>query len=108
MRSRDLHGRSRAAETGGELQRSHCRRKGFLLAFFEPKQFTLTSGEDALRSYTFNTHKIEHRFCATCGTEAFAYGVKPDRSPARAVNLRCVPAVDLDTLKLQRFDGASM
>jgi hypothetical protein len=60
-----------------------------------------------LRPYTFNTHKIEHQFCTTCGTEAFAYGVNPDGSQVRAVNLRCVPSVDLDGLALQKFDGAS-
>ena len=68
----------------------------------------MKSGEEALRSYTFNTHKIDHRFCANCGTQAFAYGVNPDGSPMRAVNLRCVPAIDLDSLRLHPFDGAGM
>lgn len=86
---------------------SHCRRKGFLLAFYPAEAFTLISGADALRPYTFNTHKIEHQFCATCGTEAFAYGANPDGSPVRAVNLRCVPSIDLDSLTVQSFDGAS-
>jgi hypothetical protein len=87
---------------------SHCRRKGFLLAFFPVEQFTLQSGADKLRSYTFNKHMIEHSFCTTCGTQAFAYGVNPDGSPVRAINLRCVPEIDLDSLELQQFDGASV
>jgi hypothetical protein len=33
--------------------------------------------------------------------------VGPDGKPMRAVNLRCVPGVDLDALKLQKYDGAS-
>ncbi|HWK69918.1 MAG TPA: GFA family protein [Burkholderiaceae bacterium] len=85
---------------------SHCRRKGFLLSFFPAEQFTLTQGEEALRSYKFNTHKIAHRFCQICGTEPFAYGANPDGSEVRAINLRCVPAIDLDALKLQHYDGA--
>ena len=85
---------------------SHCRRKGFLLAFFPVEQFTLLQGDDSLRSYRFNTHKINHRFCQTCGTEAFAEGANPDGSAVRAVNLRCVPSIDLDALSLQRYDGA--
>lgn len=85
---------------------SHCRRKGFLLSFFPAEQFTLIQGQESLRSYTFNTHKIEHRFCEICGTEAFAYGANPDGSAVRAVNLRCVPAIDLDALELQHYDGA--
>lgn len=87
---------------------SHCRRKGMLLAFFPPETFTLTGGEDALRSYTFNTHRIDHRFCAVCGTEAFAHGVGPGGAPVRAINLRCVPAIELETLELLPFDGASL
>ncbi len=83
-----------------------CRRKGLLLAFFPAEQFTLTQGEESLRSYKFNTHKIEHRFCQNCGTEAFSYGANPDGSAVRAVNLRCVLSIDLDALELQRYDGA--
>lgn len=86
---------------------SHCRRKGFLLSFYGADQFKLISGAEVLRRYTFNTHMIEHQFCGECGTEAFASGTNPDGTSMRAVNLRCVPSVDLDSLALQKFDGAS-
>ena len=86
---------------------SHCRRKGFLLSFFPAQQFTLLQGEESLRSYKFNTHKIDHQFCRECGTEAFAYGTNPDGSPVCAVNLRCVPSIALESLELRQFDGAS-
>ncbi len=67
---------------------------------------TLHSGEDALRTYLFNTRKIRHQFCTTCGAQPFAFGTAPDGTETCAINLRCVPAVDLDALELQRFDGA--
>ncbi len=86
---------------------SHCRRKGFLLTFVTADRFTLNSGGEALRPYTFNKHKIRHMFCEKCGTEPFAYGNNPDGSEVRAVNLRCVPGIDLDALELQKYDGAS-
>jgi hypothetical protein len=86
---------------------THCRRKGFLLAFVPRSTFTLDSGADNLRQYTFNRHRIQHQFCATCGTQAFAYGSNPDGSAVVALNLRCVPAIDLGELKVQEFDGAS-
>src|SRR5262249_14991257 len=86
---------------------SFCRRKGVLLAFFPRSAMTLTQGEEATATYRFNTHKIDHRFCTTCGTEPFAYGAMPNGTPMAAVNLRCVPAVDLDKLTLQPYDGAS-
>jgi len=86
---------------------SHCRRKGLLLAFFPAGQFHLTSGEGNLSSYWFNKHAIEHRFCASCGTQPFAHGKMPDGTETRAINLRCVPSIELETLKVQPFDGAS-
>lgn len=85
---------------------SHCRRKGFLLSFIPAQQFTLLQGENELRSYKFNTHKIDHLFCQRCGTEPFANGANPDGSAVVAVNLRCVPSIDLGRLELQHFDGA--
>ncbi|MDN5842875.1 MAG: GFA family protein [Alcaligenaceae bacterium] len=86
---------------------SHCRRKGFLFSFFPAEQFTLIQGEESLGSYRFNTHKTDHRFCQKCGTQAFAYRANPDGSEMRAINLRCVPAIDLDKLEIQQHDGAS-
>jgi len=45
---------------------------------------------------------------ATSGTEAFAFGSMPDGTEMAAVNLRCVPAIDLDRLTLRPFDGAGI
>lgn len=86
---------------------SHCRRKGLLLAFYGADQFTLAQGADALASYFFNKHAIEHQFCTTCGCQPFAAGTGPDGKAMRAVNLRCVENVDPDVLTLRKVDGAS-
>ena len=86
---------------------SHCSRKGFLLAFFPATAFTLLRGEAQLTTYRFNTGKIAHRFCSACGVQPFGEGVAPDGTETRAVNLRCVPAIDLGALAIQTFDGAS-
>lgn len=87
---------------------SHCRRKGFLLAFFPVDAFMLLQGESSLGSYRFNTKQINHRFCQECGTQPFAEGANPDGSGVRAVNLRCVPSIDLDALTLEDYDGAAV
>ncbi len=97
-----------AAEAPGEAMAcncSHCRRKGFLLAFFPAAQFSL-DGEDALATYTFHTHRLRHRFCRTCGVQPFAEGTAPDGAETRAVNLRCVPSIDLDALAVTGVNGA--
>ena len=84
---------------------SICRKKGLLLAFF-PASKVFGTGEGTT-AYLFNTHKIEHRFCKVCGVQPFAFGKAPDGTDTRAINLRCVPSLDLDALEVQHYDGAS-
>ncbi len=85
---------------------SHCSRKGLVLTFVPADQFRLDSGADQLTDYLFYKHAITHQFCKTCGTEAFALGKSP-QGDMRAINLRCVPAIDIDTLAITKVDGAS-
>lgn len=88
---------------------SICSKRGLLLAFAPAERFRLLAGEDALSDYRFNTHKISHVFCKTCGVESFAAGEVPGTGARMAaINLRCVEGVDLDALPVKRFDGASM
>ena len=84
---------------------SHCRRMGFLLTFV-PRDKVSVSGEDSLREYRFNKHVIAHRFCETCGSQPVAEGPGPN-GPMAMVNLRCVPSIDAEALKITHFDGAS-
>ncbi|WP_420145914.1 GFA family protein [Sphingobium sp.] len=85
---------------------SHCSRKGFVLTFVPVDQFTLDSGADHLTDYLFYKHNITHQFCDTCGAQPFALGKSP-QGDMRAINLRCVPSIDIDALSLQKVDGAS-
>jgi len=87
---------------------SICRRKGVLMAFYPVAKFKVEQGEEALQTYKFNTHKLSHRFCRTCGIHTFAGGIGPDGTEMRAINLRCVPDADLESLAIQHFDGASV
>jgi len=91
-----------------ECNCSHCQRKGLLLSFISPSQFTLQSGEQDLTAYQFNKKIIQHLFCRSCGVQPFARGTMPDGSPAIAINLRCLEGVDLDALKPMPFDGRNM
>lgn len=87
---------------------SMCGRAGTLLAFVPPAQFTLHEGEDALTSYKFNKHVIDHLFCSTCGIKPFARGKGPDGSPMIAVNVRCLEDVDVGALAVHSYDGKSV
>ena len=87
---------------------SICRRKGSVLAAVPGDKFHLERGADATTVYKFNTHKIEHHTCATCGCTPFARGAGRDGKPMVMVNLRCSEDIDITTLKITAFDGASM
>lgn len=84
---------------------SHCRRKG-LLSFTPLETLSVIAGDDVLTEYRFNKHALAHRFCPTCGCQPFATGNGPDGKEIAAINLRCVPGIDLDRLDVEQVDGA--
>ncbi|HEY4316170.1 MAG TPA: GFA family protein [Herbaspirillum sp.] len=84
---------------------SLCRRRGGLLAFVPRDQLTLKTPAANVSTYTFNHHSIQHHFCAKCGIAPFGEGAAPGGPPMASINLRCVPAVDLDTLKVTHYNG---
>ncbi|MCG5051964.1 MAG: GFA family protein [Myxococcales bacterium] len=86
---------------------SMCGRSGTLLSFVPGPAFSLLSGDDVLTDYRFNKHVIDHLFCSICGIKPFARGTRPDGTPTVAINVRCLEGVDLETLKVQKFDGRS-
>ncbi len=88
---------------------SHCSRKGFLLQFVPAAAFALTTPDAQLTEYRFNKEHIAHLFCPRCGVEPFARGKHPATGQdIVAVNLRCIPGVDLDALTIKKVDGARL
>ena len=91
-----------------ECNCSHCLRKGFVLAFVPKSAFRLTA-DGPTTEYLFNKHNIRHRFCPTCGIGPFGEGTHPKTGEATvAVNVRCLPGVDLASLTVIPYDGASL
>ncbi len=86
---------------------SMCRRRGGLLWFGPRSAFRLTTAEQDVGTYTFNKHVIQHHFCGRCGISPYGEGDNPKAGPMVAINVRCVPAIDLATLKITPVDGAS-
>ena len=88
-----------------ECNCSHCRNKGVVLNFVEPGKFALLSGESAQQEYRFNTERIQHLFCATCGVQSFARGRNQKGEEVVCVNLRCLDGVDLAALEITKVNG---
>ncbi|MEJ2200878.1 MAG: GFA family protein [Desulfuromonadaceae bacterium] len=101
-------------EVSGDLQRviecncSICRRKGAKLWFVPRPQFTLLSDRQKLATYRFGAERIAHHFCPICGIAPFGEGIDPQGNEITAVNVRCLDGVDLDSLPVKHFDGASL
>ncbi|CDZ58108.1 GFA family protein [Neorhizobium galegae] len=93
--------------TAMECNCSLCRRKGVLLAFVPRSQFQLATPRENLSSYQFNKHVITHYFCASCGVAPFSEATMPNGAEMAAINLRCVPEIDIATLTVTQYDGAS-
>lgn len=86
---------------------SICSRKGSLLWFVPRDQLRLLTPEDAMSTYTFNKHVIQHRFCPACGMHPFGEGVDPQGNKMAAINIRCLENIDLTSVPVQNFDGRS-
>lgn len=88
---------------------SMCRRRGGLLAFFPRAAFTLETPATEMSTYRFNKGHIAHHFCPTCGIAPFSDGVHPKTGEAIvAINLRCLPELDLASLTIKQVDGAKL
>jgi hypothetical protein len=87
---------------------SLCSKRGHVLSFVGPDKFELEKGEDALADYQFNTKKIHHLFCKTCGIESFARGSDPRGNTMIAISVRCLDGVDLSGREIPEFNGKAL
>lgn len=89
-----------------ECNCSYCSRKGYLLWFVPRSQVAVTAKDGSLATYTFNTHKIKHHFCANCGCALFGFGEHGGVEMA-AINARCLEDFDLASVSRNFVDGRS-
>jgi len=88
---------------------SLCRRRGGLLWFGPREALAVSAAPEDVGEYRFNHHHIAHHFCRQCGIAPFSEALDPRSNQLMAaVNLRCVPALDLATLSITSYDGASL
>ena len=103
-----------AFEVEGDIQQviecncSICSKRGYLLWFVPPERLCLATPEADLATYTFNTGRVKHRFCPTCGCAPFGIGTDRKGVPRAAINVRCLDGLDLPALKVVPFDGRSL
>jgi hypothetical protein len=86
---------------------SICQRKGSLLWFVPRDSLTLLTPEENANTYVFNKHVIKHRFCPVCGIHPYGEGIDPTGNRMAAINIRCLEAIDLESVPITHFDGRS-
>ncbi|HEY0335553.1 MAG TPA: GFA family protein [Stenotrophomonas sp.] len=88
---------------------SLCRRRGGLLWFGPRAALVLNTATADVGLYQFNQQHLQHHHCPVCGVAPFSEGTDPrSNQPMVAVNVRCLPAVDLSALTITAFDGARL
>ena len=82
---------------------SICEKTGFVHIIVPESRFRLTTPDDALTTYTFNTGVAKHLFCKVCGIKSF---YRPRSNPdGWSVNARCLDAVEGLDIRIEAFDG---
>jgi len=85
---------------------SICKRKNALMVKVHESNFRLLEGQEALRSYQFNTMTATHYFCGTCGIYPFhRKRVTPDYY---GVNVHCLDGFDPTGIPVRGTHGAGM
>jgi hypothetical protein len=82
---------------------SMCDKIGFVHLITAKSAFELTSGEDNLSKYTFNTHVAQHLFCKTCGVESFY--VPRSNPDGYSINFNCLDHSTFTDVTHEDFDG---
>ncbi len=88
-----------------ELERcncSICTKSAYIHLIVPKNQFTLVSGNEILKTYTWNSGIAQHYFCRTCGIKPFYI---PRSNPDGVdVNVNCLDEIP-DNIRLVKFDG---
>ena len=93
---------------------SFCAKRGPLWAYYEPKDFQLTTARDRVTTYQWRSYLVQHHHCSICGcgtyseSPAFENG-KPVTGKTRiGVNARLFDDFDLDPVPVQVLDGKNL
>jgi hypothetical protein len=105
-------------EIPAELTRctcSFCAKRGALVAYYLPDQFTLTSASATLGEYRWNTKQVAHHYCVHCGVSthsdspAFEMNGSWDGKTRRiGVNARLFDAFDAASAPVTVIDGKNL
>lgn len=86
-----------------ECNCSICSKAGYLHLLVPADRFKLLTGDDALKTYSFNTHTAKHLFCSVCGIKSFY--VPRSHPDGISVNARCIDSETIEELTVEPLNG---
>jgi hypothetical protein len=78
---------------------------GFLHVIVGTDKFRQTRGDEALRTYRFNTGTAQHLFCAHCGVKSFY--IPRSHPDGISVNANCLDDATVSSITERAFDGSN-
>lgn len=77
----------------------------YLHLFVARADFRLLTGQDEIRTYTFNSGIAQHYFCGHCGIKS--YYIPRSHPDGVSVNARCIDPGTVTSQRITEFDGAN-
>jgi hypothetical protein len=94
---------------------SFCSKRGALLAYYTPEQFTLTTPTESVATYRWRTRLVAHVLCPECGCAAYSDSPAFERDGSWdgktrriGVNARLFEDFDAATAPVEVIDGRNL
>lgn len=85
---------------------SLCRQKNALMTKVHESALIVTSGEDLLSAYQWNTHRAKHFFCSRCGI--YTFHRKRAALDHFGINVFCLEDFDPGSVAVRATEGIGM
>jgi hypothetical protein len=82
---------------------SMCSKTGYVHLLVPAERFKLTSGEDVITTYEWNTRTAKHKFCSLCGIKSFY--VPRSHPDGFSVNARCLDEGSFELRVVRETNG---
>lgn len=85
---------------------SICSKYGSIMAYFPEDKVTFDYQSDSVIKYVWGDKSLEFVNCNTCGCYVHWYDIRPDKGDQVGVNARLFSNIDINNIRVRRFDGA--
>ena len=85
---------------------SICNRIGALWAYYLSERVEIETSHTNFASYSWGKKSIDFHHCTNCGCVTHYTSIRENGDRRTAINARMASPTDIDSIPVQRFDGA--